>query len=84
MDFNFFDWIRQGVRRSVLLGVSDAVTQMGMPQTEEDSRDKILSFLQTEAPKSNARRRLPPAPEGGPRKLGRTISDLNITAENNS
>ena len=28
---NFFDWIREGVKQSVLLGVSDAAEQIGVP-----------------------------------------------------
>ena len=31
MDFNFFVWLREGVRQSVLLGVSDAVEDLGAP-----------------------------------------------------
>ena len=48
MNFNFFDWIRDGVRRSVLLGVSDAVETMGMPPDEETARNKIFHYLQVE------------------------------------
>ena len=48
MDFNFFEWIREGVKRSVLLGVSDAVETMGTPHDPETSRDKIMSFLRDE------------------------------------
>jgi len=47
MNFNFFDWIRDGVRRSVLLGVSDAVETMGMPPSEESSH-KLLHYFQVE------------------------------------
>ena len=35
MDFNFFTWLREGVRRSVLLGVSDAVEDLGAPNDGE-------------------------------------------------
>ena len=48
MNFNFFDWIQKGVTRSVLLGISDAVEIVGMPQDEETARDKIFHYLQTE------------------------------------
>ena len=86
MDFNFFEWIRQGVKRSVLMGVSDAVTQMGAPHTDEDSRDKIMAFLQDESPKTvTSRRRLSssaPA-EPGQRKLGRSIADLHPSEAGN-
>jgi hypothetical protein len=31
MQFNLFDWIRQGVKQSVILGVSDAMEAVGSP-----------------------------------------------------
>ena len=76
MNFNFFDWIRVGVKDSVLLGVTDAVNTMGMPP-EESSRDKVLSFLQEET-QSTQRRRLasPSTSATGQRKLGRSINDI--------
>ncbi len=84
MNFNFFDWVRDGVKRSVLLGVSDAVQTMGMPQDEESSREKILSFLQEET-QGSQRRRLPTsgttAAAAGPKKLGRSISDIHGVKE---
>jgi len=81
MNFNFFDWIRLGVKDSVLLGVTDAVNTMGLPP-EEASRDKILSFLQEET-QSTQRRRLPSpsASTTGQRKLGRSINDVHTAKE---
>lgn len=77
MDFNFFQWIREGVKRSVLLGVSDAVNQMGMPHEEEAEKEGILSFLQDESAKATGRRRLAAATSGSSRKLGRSINDIH-------
>ncbi len=81
MNFNFFDWVRDGVKRSVLMGVSDAVEQMGMPTDEESSKDKILSFLQSDEPQkvsqSPVRKRLPGNAGGSPRKLGRSIAEIH-------
>ena len=78
MSFNFFDWIRDGVKRSVLLGVSDAVDVMGMPQDDESSRSKILSFLQEEGNQSERRRLSSPNnTTGSTRKLGRSIADIH-------
>ena len=89
MNFNFFDWIRLGVKDSVLLGVTDAVNTMGMPP-EESSRDKILSFLQKETQSTEPRRL--PSPEAkakakakastaGQRKLGRSLNDVHTAKE---
>ena len=83
MDFNFFDWIRNGVKRSVLLGVSDAVQTMGMPTEEESSKDKILSFLQDDSQNvATARQRVPNSSStSGQRKLGRSINDIHAAKE---
>lgn len=81
MDFNFFEWIREGVKRSVLMGVSDAVEQMGAPHEPEAARDKIMAFLQSEAPEaaSTTKRRVASS-STGQRKLGRSISEIHPTS----
>ena len=79
MNFNFFDWIRDGVKRSVLLGVSDAVQQMGMPSDEEKSRETILAFLQEDSDVSAHRRLTGPMSGSSGRKLGRSIKDIHPT-----
>jgi hypothetical protein len=76
MSFNFFDWVRDGVKNSVLLGVSDAANTMGMPH-DESSKDKILGFLKNnpegEAP---ARRIGGGTVPTGQKKLGRSLNDI--------
>ena len=83
MNFNFFDWLRDGVKRSVLIGVSDAVQTMGMPPDEESSRDKILSFLQeeTQAPQHRRLQASSSATGGQRKRIGRTIDDLHAAKE---
>jgi hypothetical protein len=83
MNFNFFEWVRDGVKRSVLLGVSDAVQTMGMPHDEESSKDKILSFLQDSSSHTTPQRRISngAAAVSGQRKLGRSISDIHTTKD---
>jgi len=83
MNFNFFDWIRDGVMRSVLYGVDDAVKVMGVPPENTDTaRSKIFHFLQAEEgnfdsqePKRIANSGTSQAGKG--RKLGRTIADIS-------
>ena len=81
MDFNFFEWIREGVKRSVLLGVSDAVETMGAPHDPETSRDKIMNFFsdETAEAESKPKRRVSSA-TSSPRKLGRSISEIHPTS----
>ncbi|MGL4594030.1 MAG: hypothetical protein ACRCUY_04790 [Thermoguttaceae bacterium] len=84
MNFNFFDWVRDGVKRSVLLGVSDAVQTMGMPHDEEASKERILSFLQDDSGNGVQRRRvsgLPSGPSATAKKLGRSINDIHLAKE---
>jgi hypothetical protein len=81
MSFNFFDWVRDGVKNSVLLGVSDAVETMGMPH-DESSKGKILGFLQSNTNNETAPRRIAgTAPSGNSRKLGRSLHDLNMVKD---
>ena len=74
MSFNLFDWLRSGVRDSVLLGVTDAVQTMGMPH-DESSKDKILGFLKTDSD-SQVRRITNGAAPAGTKKLGRGLSEI--------
>lgn len=81
MNFNFFDWIRDGVKKSVLLGVSDAVEQIGMPHEEEEARTKILGFLQGDETNrltaASPKKRLTGSSSASSRKLGRSIADIH-------
>ena len=68
---NFFDWIRQGVKRSVLEGVADAVDHLGTPVEQDQIREQLLAYSspETRTPMIKAH------PQGGMRKrLGRGIS----------
>ena len=43
---NFFHWIRDGVRHAVLLGVSDAVNDIGTPAQGDDIGRRLLEAAQ--------------------------------------
>jgi len=79
MSFNFFDWVRDGVKNSVLHGVNDAVNAMGMPP-EESSKDKILGYLTKNGVDSDApvRRIAGSGGSAGTKKLGRSLSDIAV------
>ncbi len=53
-NMNFFGWIRDGVRQSVLLGVSDAVEQLGTPAAVEDLHPSVAGLLKLDEQNSNA------------------------------
>ena len=44
MNFNFFNWIRQGVKQSVLMGVHDAVECIGTPVETDQVKETLLQF----------------------------------------
>lgn len=53
MSFNLFDWIREGVKRSVMLGVSDAMEAIGAPAGDE-GHAQFARLLATAPPAVNA------------------------------
>ena len=46
MNFSFFEWIRQGVKQSVLLGVSDAAEIVGNEKDVEELNERFLASIQ--------------------------------------
>lgn len=73
---NFFSWIRDGVRQSVLLGVSDAVEQLGTPPAAEEIHPSVAGFLQPENGQSVAK--ITGAKKAPARKrLGKSLKDLD-------
>jgi hypothetical protein len=74
MSFNFFDWVRDGVKNSVLGGVNDAVNVLGMPP-DETAKEKVLGFLKTDSD-SQVRRISSGTAPAGTKKLGRGLSEI--------
>jgi hypothetical protein len=75
---NFFAWIRGGVRDAVLLGVSDAVGQIGTPTEGDDIGQRLLQALRTGQPAiadANAQPRQPR------KKLGRSLEQIQVGAK---
>ncbi len=95
MSVNFFGWIREGVRQSVLLGVSDAIEQLGTPAPTEDLHPSVVGFLQgrPERPASPSNRFAvatestndngvnPKAPR---KRLGKSLKDITPTSSSPS
>ena len=78
---NFFTWIRDGVRSAVLLGVSDAVNDIGTPAQGEDIGRRLLEQVKN-TPTALINETAPaPAPIHQPRKkLGRSLEQIQTTA----
>ncbi len=89
-NMNFFGWIRDGVRQSVLLGVSDAIEQLGTPAAAEDLHPSVSGFLHldrgaSEAPRlagNSAGTGTGSGNNGGQRKrLGKSLKDIGQEAQ---
>ncbi len=68
---NFFDWIRQGVKRSVLEGVADAVEHLGTPAEQDQMREQLLAYSSADP---NVQMIEAGAQTGMRKRLGRGIS----------
>lgn len=76
---NFFSWIRDGVRQSVLLGVSDAVEQLGTPASAEEIHPSVAGLLGPRTPYRGTEG-TPTAiarTDGVKKRLGRSLKDLD-------
>ncbi len=84
-NINFFGWIRDGVRQSVLLGVSDAIDQLGTPPSTDELHPDVVAFLQNGAPAAAAAGVAPKLTgnggsgrngNAGRKRLGRSLKDI--------
>lgn len=75
MNLNVFTWIREGVRQSVLAGVTDALDDMGTPPDGDDLKERVRQSLvrrmdELGTPKVGDTAR--------PKRLGRSLKDLEF------
>ncbi len=82
MQFNLFMWIRECVRQSVILGVSDAIETIGAPPGSEDITPHLKSMLEPRDHAALPGTAVNAASSGGSRKrLGRSLKDLDMGAK---
>ena len=82
--FNFFAWIRDGVRRSVLLGVSDAVEQLGAPDSEEELHPGLAGVLHLNQSSANTPRIAANKKTTGKRRLGKSLKEMGTAQTSGS
>jgi len=75
MQPNFFQWIREGVKQSVLLGVSDAVDQLGTIPHSEQLNEQLRSALAFDGETRTTSGHVGQGSNGGRKRLGRTLKD---------
>ncbi len=81
VNVNFFEWLRSGVRQSVLLGVSDAIEQLGTPADNDEIHPGVAAFLQSEKTEDkhieSSGASTPNARSNNRKRLGRSLKDLD-------
>jgi len=77
MNFNLFLWIREGVKQSVLLGVSDAIEAIGIPDNSEDISPRLLEFMK-QGTGDTATKNVGNSSQR--KRLGRSLKDLDTPA----
>ncbi len=73
---NFYAWVREGVKRAVLLGFSDAIEQIGVPHENDDASQQLLAILRQGKSLEEPERIPTPIPTGGRKRLGRSLDDI--------
>ena len=76
MNVNFFEWLRDGVRQSVLLGVSDAIEEIGTPADSEELHPNVAALLTGDEPKKTSKRSKAPR-----KRLGKSLKEMGTAAE---
>ncbi len=75
MQPNFFQWIREGVKQSVLLGVTDAVDQLGTIPHSEKLNEQLRATLAFDDEPLATSGRVGQGSSGGRKRLGRSLKD---------
>jgi hypothetical protein len=74
---NFFHWVRDGVRQAVLMGVSDAVGDIGTPVEGDDISQRLLQAIRNG---QTTTLDAPAQDRGGRKKLGRSLEQIQAGA----
>ncbi len=76
-----FHWIRDAVRRSVLLGFSDAVEQLGVPAETSELHPQLSAVLRQASPALEQQpAAMRPAARPERKRLGRSLEQIRDTA----
>jgi hypothetical protein len=77
-----FHWIREAVRRSVLLGFSDAVEQLGVPAESSELHPQLTAVLRQATPAIAEQQPAIARPAARPerKRLGRSLEQIRDTA----
>ena len=79
---NFFGWIRDGVKQSVLLGVSDAIETIGTPDDVKGMHPNVAALLRgqpTDSTSSTGISRIGGQGTASKKRLGKSLRDIGPT-----
>ena len=79
MDVNFFSWLRNGVKQSVLLGVSDAIEDLGMPENNDELHPGVAALLRGESTSDG--KRLPRSKQPTRKRLGKSLKEIEASTQ---
>jgi hypothetical protein len=85
MSVNFFNWIRDGVKQSVLLGVSDAIETLGSPADPKAMHPNIAALMKGSDENSSRTANVgTSAPANSRKRLGRSLRDIDVNPTSGS
>jgi hypothetical protein len=82
MNVNFFNWLREGVKHSVLMGVGDAIDHLGTPPQTDQVTESLKAYLGSQGTSDQRPSLAGPAANPGAsraarKRLGRSLKDLD-------
>ena len=81
VNMNFFQWLRDGVRQSVIMGVSDAVEQIGVPEEDQVVNPQVAALLAEPVVSTTAAKRKRVTNTTASRKrLGKSLQEMDEAA----
>jgi hypothetical protein len=83
VNVNFFSWIRDGVKQSVLLGVSDAIETLGTPEDDDQLHPGVAALLREETPKKETKR-VNSNNSRGRKRLGKSLKEIEGSGASSS
>ncbi len=80
---SFFQWLREGVRQAVVLGLADAVEDVGTRSSEDDFGPALAQSLRERLSvrKEPTVLQQAAAPAAGRRRLGRSLDAIRTQAK---
>lgn len=78
----FFAWLREGVRRAVLLGFSDAISEIGNRSASDELGPQLAASWQQGFLSDHAANPLPAVTvPGGRKRLGKSLAQIREAAQ---